>query len=121
MICDDDESIREIVKMALQRCGFGILEAKNGAEAVELCKVYSFDCILMDIEMPVMNGIEATRRILQINPKAIIIGVTAYGARKDALLLAGAKEVLIKPFSIRDLISTVEKYAGAKIVELKKG
>jgi CheY-like chemotaxis protein len=87
LICDDDESIREIVKMALQRCGFGILEAKNGAEAVELCKVYSFDCILMDIEMPVMNGIEATRRILQINPKAIIIGVTAYGARKDDLLL----------------------------------
>jgi CheY-like chemotaxis protein len=106
--------------MALQRRGFEILEAKNGAEAVELCRVYSFDCILMDIEMPVMNGIEATRRMLQINPKAVIIGVTAHEARKDALLLAGAKEVLIKPFSIKDLISTVEKYTGAKIAELKR-
>jgi CheY-like chemotaxis protein len=68
----------------------------------------------MDIDMPVMNGIEATRIILKEKPDTVIIGLTAYRQLGKELLSAGARYVIEKPFSVRNLISIVEKYANLK-------
>lgn len=64
----------------------------------------------MDIEMPVMDGIEATKRILEINPKAVVIGITGHCNRAKDLQLAQAKEVLPKPFSTKELLLIIEKH-----------
>ncbi len=110
LVCDDDDGIREVIKSTLKKKGFEVLEAKNGKEAVELCSKHSFDCILMDIEMPVMDGIEATKRILEINPAAVVIGITGHCNKAKDLQLAQAKEVLPKPFSTKELLLIIEKH-----------
>jgi CheY-like chemotaxis protein len=114
LVCDDDISIRDIVKIALQRRGFEVVEASNGLEAVKACRAGPAACIIMDIDMPVMNGIEATRIILKEKPDTVIIGLTAYRQLGKELLSAGARYVIEKPFSVRNLISIVEKYANLK-------
>jgi two-component system chemotaxis response regulator CheY len=110
LVCDDDDGTREVIKSTLKKKGFEVLEAKNVKEAVELCSKHSFDCILMDIEMPVMDGIEATKRILEINPKAVVIGITGHCNRAKDLQLVQAKEVLPKPFSTKELLIIIEKH-----------
>ncbi len=110
LIADDDESIRDAIKTVLQKDGFEVLEAKNGLEAIEIAKRTNVKLILMDVEMPVVNGIEATKRLLQINPEAIVIGITVFKAEKGKEMFdAGAREVIGKPFSPRDLQRTIKK------------
>ncbi|MEM3478011.1 MAG: response regulator, partial [Archaeoglobaceae archaeon] len=69
------------------------------------------DLVVTDILMPEIDGVEATKRILEIDPNAIVIGITAYYLSKaKSLLEVGAKEVLEKPFTRKKLIETIEKY-----------
>ncbi len=73
--------------------------ASNGLEAVEACRNKSFDLVLMDIDMPVMDGIEATRNIRAFNSGIPIIAVTSYadqGTRAE-IILAGMNDFLAKP------------------------
>jgi two-component system response regulator/two-component system chemotaxis response regulator CheY len=109
LIVEDDDSIVEILSLMLSDYDFVI--AKDGGKAVQLYKIYKPDVVLMDLVLPVMNGIEATKKILETDPDAKIIGVTAFGRKlgKD-LLEAGALEIMIKPFRKKDLVGVVEKY-----------
>jgi len=110
IVCDDSDAIREVIKLSLRKRGFEVVEARNGAEAVELCRKNTFACVIMDIDMPVMNGIDATIQILKEKPGKVIIGVTAFTDQARDMLSAGAKEVIGKPFSMEELIKIVEKY-----------
>ena len=112
LVADDDRAIRDMLRHFLTRSGFKIIEASNGIEAVELCSKFRPSIILIDIEMPLLDGIEATRRIMEMNFETVVIGITGYSDRKYKLLQAGAREVLIKPFSGKMLINTVRKYLG---------
>jgi len=67
--------------------------------------------VLMDVMMPVMDGVEATKEIKKIDPQAKIIGLTAYAKKRGKELLeAGAVEVIEKPFTRKQLIEAIEKY-----------
>jgi two-component system chemotaxis response regulator CheY len=92
--------------------GFDIIgEAKNGEEAVSLYSNFPKkpDIILMDHRMPIKNGIEATKQILNISNKSKIIFTSADNSIKQEALSIGAKSFLDKPFSITDLINEIKK------------
>jgi len=111
MVVDDEIAMREILKIMLK--DFKIIEASNGREAIELYKKEKPDLVLMDVMMPIMNGIEATAEIKKIDPNAKIIAITAYASSKgEKVLEAGASYILKKPFTRRDVIKMIEKIVG---------
>ncbi|MBC7107222.1 MAG: response regulator [Methanomassiliicoccales archaeon] len=110
LIVDDDDNLREMLRNMLS--DFEVIEARNGREAVELARKSKLDVIIMDIMMPEMDGIEASRRILRENPKAVIICLTAFsGVKGPAMLEIGVREVISKPFRKNDLLSAIRRYA----------
>ncbi|MCK5045090.1 MAG: response regulator [Candidatus Heimdallarchaeota archaeon] len=108
LIADDNKELRALFCLMLK--DFDLLEAENGIEAIEVCKKNEIELILMDILMPEMDGIVATREILNSYPEIIILGITAYTNRADELIKAGAKEVLIKPIRRKELVEKVNEY-----------
>lgn len=97
---------------ALLRKYFDLVNAGNGQEAVEAVRSRHFDLILMDMKMPVMNGLSATREIRQFNPDIPIIALTAHAFDTDqqAALEAGCTEYLVKPVDKAKLIAVLKKY-----------
>jgi NarL family two-component system response regulator LiaR len=100
IIADDHEIFRKGLKLILSRLKYVNLvgEAENGKETIEIIKKKNADIILMDIEMPGMNGIEATRKILEIRPQVKIVALTMFNDEKyiEDMLDAGAKGFLLK-------------------------
>lgn len=109
MLVDDNEELLKLYSIFLRR--YDVLLAKNGKEAVEIYKKSSPNLVIMDIKMPVMDGIEATKLIKEFDAEAKIIGATAYHDKYvEEMLAAGALEVLKKPFKYRELLNIIEKY-----------
>jgi PAS domain S-box-containing protein len=102
LLAEDDESNYLYMAEVLQQAGCDYLLAKNGKEAVEFCKQHpDITLVLMDIKMPVMNGIEATMRIREFRPGVPIIATTAYAQTGDEqiFLSSGCSGYLPKPIS----------------------
>lgn len=109
LVVDDDENIREIVRIMLK--DFKVLEASNALEGIRLFIEEKPDIVLMDISMPGIDGVETTREILRIDPKAVILGLSAFSrSRGKELLDAGAKGVIEKPFTRKSLREAIESY-----------
>ena len=88
--------------------------ARNGQEAVEMVEKGGFDIVLMDIKMPVMDGLEATKRIKAAHPELPIVALTANAFDNDRQLAfdAGCVDFLSKPVSSEACISTIKKFVG---------
>ena len=112
LLVEDNPINREIVVGLLQGSGLIIHEASNGAEAVERFRDTPCNLILMDIQMPVMDGYEATRRIRALDAQIPIIALTANAFPEDVELThaAGMNEHLTKPIDLRQLYSVIGKY-----------
>lgn len=103
IVADDDPLARRMIKEALQRSGVVVIaEAQNGREAVELALHYRPDVILMDVVMPELDGILATRRIVKENPQQVIVILTSAGDEEVGLLglRAGASGFLAKDVDV---------------------
>jgi signal transduction histidine kinase/CheY-like chemotaxis protein len=90
-----------------------IIHAKNGKEAIEFCRDHpEIDIVLMDIKMPLLNGLEAVREIRTFRNEMPIIAQTAYATVADRLLAldAGCNDFLTKPISRQDILDTIEKF-----------
>ncbi|WP_186445876.1 response regulator [Paenibacillus cremeus] len=112
MIVDDAVFMRIMLRSLVQECEYEIIaEAENGMEAVSLYKKYCPDVIIMDITMPEMDGIEATKAILSIDPKAKVVMCSALGQHHIVLdaIKAGAKDFIVKPFDADRVIATLQK------------
>ncbi|HMM11531.1 MAG TPA: PAS domain S-box protein [Bacteroidales bacterium] len=93
--------------------------ASNGREALEMAEnIPDINLVFMDIKMPVMDGLEATRRIKTIRPKLPVVAVTAYAASEDrqACFEAGCDEYIAKPFTPEDLDKMIRRYTTGKIL-----
>jgi signal transduction histidine kinase/CheY-like chemotaxis protein len=117
LIVDDDPIGRKVVGKLLQSRQYETEEACNGKEALERFASYRPDLILMDIRMPVMDGLEATRRIRALpgGPKTVIVGLTAYSFNHDLerILAAGCNQVISKPFDFDRLLATLSESLAA--------
>lgn len=109
LVVDDDEVIREVLQRTLK--DYNVLTACNGREAVELYKSHKPAIVLMDINMPEMNGVEATREIKKIDPDAKIVIVTSYlKEHLNELQMLGVKHFVEKPFSIKKIRECVHRH-----------
>ncbi len=116
LITDDTLFMRVTLKGILGSNGFSeIIEATNGEEAVQQYQQHRPDVVLMDITMPVMDGIAATRKIREFDPNAKIIMCTALGQKEMVLqaVEAGARDFIVKPFQTDRVIETVRRLAEA--------
>ena len=113
LIVDDDEKSSLLLGLMLKKLGKQVLYAENGLEAVEVCRNNpDIDLILMDIEMPVMNGYEATRQIREFNTEVVIITQTAFALSGDReiSLAAGCNDYISKPISKALLTKLIKSY-----------
>ncbi len=87
-----------------------VAEAETGMEAITLVKVHEPDVVVMDIALPDLNGIEATRQIMAAKPNTKVIGLSVHSDRQyvEGMFKAGAKAYLLKDCSLNDLISAIE-------------
>lgn len=127
LIADDSDKIREIIdKILFYEEGLKVVgHAATGKEAYELSEKYEPDVILMDINMPVMSGIEATEKIMSERPETIII-IMSVQKEVDYFrkaMEAGAKAYILKPFNTEEIIQTIVntyKKEKAKKVQIEK-
>jgi two-component system, cell cycle response regulator DivK len=117
LIAEDHPDNREMLTRRLERRGYEVRCAENGAEAVDMAKASLPDLILMDISMPVMSGIEATKALRQAPDTAAvkIVALTAHAmesARRECME-AGCDDFATKPVDFAGLIALIEKHAPA--------
>ena len=113
LIAEDVESNFLYLKAVLSKLNAVIYWAKNGIEAVEICtKIGNIDLVLMDLQMPEMNGYEATQILKKKFPELPIIAQTAFAMSDDRekAIDAGCDDYLAKPIKSKDLLSMVEQY-----------
>lgn len=118
LLADDDTSVRDLVDLVLCRSGWVVTWVKNGREAVDRWRQGDIDLVLMDIQMPVLDGLEATREIRRLEAtgrqRTPIFALTAHARsdRRQEFLAAGMDGVLTKPFRIEELNSLINSVAG---------
>jgi signal transduction histidine kinase/CheY-like chemotaxis protein len=114
IVVAEDEALNVLyVKRMFKNLGYQLHFAQNGQEAVDLVKQKpEINLVLMDIKMPVMDGLEATKIIKKLRPELPVIAVTAYAANDDRhdCIKAGCDEYVSKPFIAEELIKLIEKY-----------
>ncbi len=113
LVAEDEDFNFMLIEELLSDSNMNILRAENGLEAINLFKSNpQIELILMDIKMPVMNGIEATKEIRKLAPNLPIIAQTAYSTAVDIQLIkeAGCNDILIKPFNRKDLMAKINEY-----------
>jgi len=112
LIAEDDENADDLLTILIKDISKEILHAKSGAKAVELCRNNDdIDLILMDINMPEMNGYKATKQIREFNKDVIIIAQTAYALAGDRekSLEVGCNDYISKPINKKELLEKIEK------------
>ena len=114
LVVDDSALIRMKCSKLLVDNGYEVVEAKNGAEALEKYKEFKPDGVLLDIIMPEMHGIAALREIKKIDPVARVAMLTAMGQRNMVMgaLKEGAKDFVVKPFREGRVLDTVKRLLG---------
>lgn len=113
LVVDDHELVRMgIVRMLDDVAGFNVIgEAKSGEEAITKCRDLKPDVVLMDVKMPGIGGIEATKKMLAIHPNVKIIAVTAYddSLYPERLMQAGAVGYVTKGAGFTEIITAIQK------------
>ena len=113
LVVEDDQMNFNYIDILLKPTKANVLHAEDGLKAVELCKQHpGIDVVLMDIRLPVLNGLEATRQILDLRSGLPVIAQTAYAAADDkkAAFNAGCCEFLAKPIRANEMLELLKKY-----------
>jgi two-component system cell cycle response regulator DivK len=118
MVVDDNEDLREMLRFMVERLGYQVVEAENGRVAIEIARRRCPDLILMDLSMPVMDGLAATRLLREIEHmcKVPIIAISANRreqSQADAFA-AGCNEYMTKPVNFHQLNTLLGSLLPAK-------
>lgn len=117
LLAEDHKIVRQGTRLYLESAGVDVVgEASDGAEAVEMARVLKPDVVIMDIHMPLLTGIEATRRIRLDNDEVRVLVLTAYNepAYVHALLDAGADGYILKTAELSALLRALSEVAGGR-------
>ncbi len=112
LIADDLSFMRMIQREILHEKGYAVVgEASDGIQAVEKFKELKPDLVILDITMPNMNGLEAMRKIFEVDPKAKVIMCSALGQQNLIVeaIKSGVKDFIVKPFKAERILSAIEK------------
>ncbi len=112
LVVEDVDTNKIFFDAALRRTNAKILWAKDGKEAITIFKDNKIDLILMDLQLPIMDGYTATREIKKIDPSVPIIAQTAHvmSGEREKCMEAGCDDYLAKPIRLQILIDTLSKY-----------
>jgi len=116
VLADDSIFQRMMTRALLESEGYQVLEAADGREVVELVKLTRPDLVVMDVGMPSMDGVTATRRIRSggaatATVPIVFLSALAASGDRDTALAAGGDDYLVKPISDRELLTVVRRYA----------
>jgi PAS domain S-box-containing protein len=123
LVADDNKMNRMVAKAMLKGYGAEIIQATNGIEAINMVKKMSIDLVLMDIQMPIMDGLKATKKIRnEISKDLPIIALTAFAIKGDNLKCeeAGMNDYLSKPFQEAQLLNMVCKWLDMQDVSFEE-
>ncbi len=117
LVVEDDQLNRFALKKLLEKGGYAVHDVEDGRRALELLEQEKVDCILMDVQLPIMNGVEATQVIRshdgsRYDPNVPIIALTAYAmpGDKEKFLASGMDDYLAKPTTFQQLEQVLSKY-----------
>jgi two-component system, sensor histidine kinase and response regulator len=120
LLIDDGDTNRKLISLFLRRAGIQVVEAENGAIGVEKASQEPFDLILMDMQMPVMDGYTATRQLRQQGLTTPVVALTAHAMKGDEAICraAGCSGYLAKPIDFDELMTMVRQALAADVHEL---
>lgn len=124
LIVDDIPFVRRALARVITNAGYMVVgEASDGSEALAMYKRLKPDVITMDIVMPKVSGIDATRAIMKEHPEAMVIIISAMGQENlvTEAIQSGAKDYIMKPFTDEEVIRTIERLIESKEGHGKKG
>jgi PAS domain S-box-containing protein len=112
LLAEDGRDSQRLISAILTDAGANVVPAETGKQAVHLAQTEQFDLILMDVQMPILDGYAASARIRSTNPNVPIIILTAHATAEDRAksVAAGCSEFLTKPFDTNNLLKTLAKY-----------
>lgn len=123
LIVDDEARIRDIIKTYLEFDSFEVEEAENGKVALDFIEANEYDCVVLDVMMPVMDGFKALQMIRERKPLLPVLMLTAKGEEYDRLegFDKGADDYVVKPFSPKEIVARIKllvrKYQAIKPAE----
>jgi two-component system sensor histidine kinase/response regulator len=114
LVVDDDMFNREVASELLQSVGLAVALATDGFDAVSQAQLHAFDAVLMDVQMPILNGLEATQRIRQLPGREatpiLALTANAFAQDRQACLDAGMNDFVVKPINPQQLYATLLKW-----------
>ncbi|HOC59446.1 MAG TPA: sigma-54 dependent transcriptional regulator [Smithellaceae bacterium] len=123
LIVDDDPSMRMALYESLSSCGYDVVTAENGIDALEKFRQGLFAGVVTDMRMPKMTGMDVLKGVKKISPQTPVILITAYGTVSTAVeaMKEGASEFIMKPFSLDDLEFAVKNVLAAGAQKTEQG
>lgn len=113
---DDSASMRQMVSFTLKGAGHTVIEANDGAQALQIAKGQSVDLVLSDVNMPIMDGIELVKNLRQLPSykftPILMLTTESAGDKKNEGKNAGATGWIVKPFNPDQLLTTIKKVLG---------
>jgi two-component system response regulator NreC len=112
LLADDHRLVRECLKLLLEQAGFKVAaEVENGYEAVKLAEELRPDVAVLDMAMPILNGLDAAREIQKVSPTTKTILVTMYGEKASILqgVRAGVKGIVLKNYAAEELLRAIRE------------
>jgi len=118
LVAEDDVALCDNLADVLGKADYQVVTAHNGEEAVKIAETYPFDVLLLDMKMPLLNGLETYRRIKPIHPNIVAIIITGYGREMAALIKLtldeSARICLTKPLDMGQLLGLLKEISAAK-------
>jgi len=115
LVVDDELIVRKLVTQVLKSAGYEIVgEAGDGKRAVEMFRLRRPDIVTMDVQMPIMDGLEALEQILQVYSKAVVVMLTNRQEKElvTKIIKAGAKDYIVKPIDRKLILAKLRKVRG---------
>lgn len=121
LVIDDDDSVRKVLKVALEGEGYKVDTAESGAQAIEKSQLGVYNMALIDIRLPDMEGTKLLSELKETTPKMRKIIVTGYPSMQNAIeaVKRGANDFVVKPFKMESVLETIKKHLDEQQKERK--